>query len=173
MKYLTILLLLTFLSCNKKNMQGYRMHNLSGYDVTITTPEGMYFIEKTKSLFFVSQEKDEWNFNYKFSNEKVKLKLDYLNTHPERHINIGSYIYDFNVIVSGHSDSVEITINGKYFNEKVPFEWGSDNVKMYQVYSDPKVKNGNVHTTLKVRGYAVESCQHINGQVCNLSGEIE
>jgi len=174
MKKLIILIsILMVFSCSKRNMQGYRMYNVSGYDITITTPEGSYFIENTESMFFLSSEKDETNFSYIFSDENVKLKLLYLGTSPERHVNIGSYLYDFKVEVIGKSDSVEIMINGQYFRDKIPFEFGSNSIKEYSVWSNPKVKNGEVYTVIYENGYAVKKFEHINGLDCTLSGKVD
>jgi hypothetical protein len=154
-------------------MKGFRMNNLSGYDVTITTPEGSYFLKKTGSIFFVSEENNERNFNYTFEDPMVKLKLLYLGTSPERHIQIGSYIYDFTVEVTGMSDSVEITINGSYFKEAMPFEFGSNDIVDYNIHSNPRVKDGNVFTVIKEYGYAIKMFEHKNGNDFSFNGSLD
>lgn len=171
-KIAIVFIILMIFSCNKRNLQGYRMFNLSGYDVSITTPEGSYFIENKESMFFLSSEKGETNFTYLFSNENAKLKLFYLGTNPERHVNIGSYIYDFKVAVIGKSDSLEIIINGQYFNEKIPFEFGSNSINEYSVLSNPAVKNGEVYTVIYENGYATKKFEHKDGLDCNLTGAV-
>lgn len=171
-KSILFLMAILIFACTKSNIQGYRITNLGGSDLTITTPEGNYTIETTKSIFFVSKERDYQNLTYRFEDEHLKIKLLSLATSPEKHIHVSSYRYDFRIEVVGLADSVEITINGISFNESIPFEYGTDNVPaFYEIYSNPNIKNDNVFTIVSHNGYAIDYFRHTN-RAANLSGRI-
>lgn len=176
MKKTLIVLLISMLCafCSKNESYGFRIYNLSGYDLTINTPEGSYIVSTTRSAFFMSKESNENSFGYVFSDELMKPKIYSLNTSPERHINVDCYKYDFNVKVIGDSDSVFIRINGKYFHEPIPFEWGCNDhsILSYEIYSNPDLKPGRTFTQVQVNGFTIDVCDHINGENCKLEGKI-
>lgn len=173
MRKLIVILCVIFASCGKQNMQGYRIFNLGGSELTITTPEGSHTIQTTQSKFFISDEKD-WNkFNYQFKNQDLKVRLSPLATSPEKHINVLSYKHNFGIKVFGASDSVEITINGMYFKGEIPFYYGTDeSLSSYNVQSNPKKKNGNVYTAVYYNGICINRFIHIDGQIAYLNDNL-
>ena len=170
MKTTIILIFLILLSCMKKNMQGYRIFNLGGSDLTISTDEGTYYAKSTKSVFFVTK----GDVNYQFDNADLKVRLIDLKTSPDKHINVWSYQYDFTVKVIGVADSVAISINGRYYKEKMPFNYGINDhsVTSYNIYATPINAKGDIITIVYVNGEVVNHARHINGSGERLSGQI-
>jgi hypothetical protein len=165
--FLAIVVILSILiglsSCRKNKYQGYRINNLTGCNLEITTPEKSYNIETTKSIFFVSSEKDYNNLTFRCENEALKLLVHSLGTSPQVTLNVSSYKYNFEVIVKGGTGTVDVTINGQQFmNEPIPFYYGTDNVPDdIKVISRPK-STGVTYTSIYTHGTCVELIKHGN-----------
>ena len=157
-----ILSLMSILSCQKQNQKLYYINNLGAENLSITTPEDSYVLENPKTLKFFSSEMP------KFSYENYKVNYWNLGTSPQITITVTSYLYDFEVEVTGLADSVEIIINGTYYKEKIPFYYGTGNIpNSYNVVSRPN-KQENVYTTVYRNG----NCIDIDEGNCNLSGRL-
>lgn len=166
MKKTIIILMVILAACNKSNMQGYRITNLGGDDLFITTPENTYRLETTRTIFFTSKSD---NPGFRFEDESLKVLVAEIGTSPQRTMNISSYKHRFAVKVGGSSDSVRISINGQYFNEILPFYYGTDSPdESYQIYSTPSKIDGNTYTGVYVDGICVD----IEYGQCNLSGRV-
>ena len=173
MKKIILIVILAILGCSKEPKFGYIIHNYSGSVLFVTTPEGVQRVDMNNSFEFISSENNCHNFTYRFENELLKPLISDLHTNPVKHINVTSYLFDLCVTVTGLSDSVEITINGEYFKEKVPFEWGINDhsVKNYNIISNPDSKEGHVYTIIYVDGKAIRIFEHYY-QVGYLNGNI-
>lgn len=157
------LAILLGLGCNKQNEKAYKVNNLSGYDLNISTSSKVITLKTSESVFFTSSTYP--NFS---TLADVKLLIQEIGTSPHKTINVDSYKYYFEVKVSGLADSAEIIINGKYFNESLPFFYGTDNLPgSYNVVVRPD-KQDKVFTTICRYGISIELCE---GD-CNLKGDL-
>ena len=159
-----ILFFLILASCQKANMTGYRIYNLSGYDLTIITPESTYNVQTTKFVYL----RTSGPIKYQFDDPELKAKVTDLHTSSEKHIQIGSYRYDFRLTVSGGADSADIYLNGQLFRAKLPFDYGSNSVNNYQIYCIPKGGHGDTWTIVYTDGFCSNYYEHVNGLPGNL-----
>jgi hypothetical protein len=87
------------------------------------------------------------------------------------------YTYEFVVKVGdkleGRIDSVEITINGRYYHQEIPFYYGSNNLpENYKVISNPDFI-GICRTQVEVKGVRIDRFTHQDGNTGVLSGKTE
>lgn len=159
----TLAILLGLTSCSKQNEKGYRVNNLSGYDLTISTSNKVLTLKSPESIFFTSSSEPKFS-----TDADIKLRYYSLGTNPQITYNIDSYKNNFEVKVTGLADSVEIIINGNYYKKPLPFFYGTDNIpSSYNVISRPN-KIDKVFTQVFKNGICID----VKEGICNLKGSL-
>ncbi len=170
MKKLVYILIFLSFGCQKANMKGFRIWNDAESTLSIYTDEKTHKIEPKTSQFFTTKT-PKLELKYRFDDENLKVKINDYHT-DQAHIRVGSYIYDFRMTIAGSADSAYYYVNGLSFKQKLPIEYGLNNLDSYQASIKPI--NGKESTWIQifVNGTLKQRFESVNNESCILTGKV-